>query len=209
MKSILSCIFILFFFTNCKKENTIFYMTGHIYNNCYDRIPGRNLQISLYRTNDGSNQGGEDVGTSTTDSTGYFKITFPSSSKFNTMKLQTSGGDIMEKIPPTGNIDNVEVFARIYSNIKVSLNVNNPHNTGDTLFIEKLDQFEFFKISCPLTNGTIYSVANYSPVNPQAYDGISDDLVYKFKSNPNNVYFKSFLIKQYCYDTVYVTVDIN
>ena len=185
-------------------------MTGHIYNNCYDRIPARNLQINLYRTNDGSNQGGEDVGTSTTDSAGYFKITFPSSSKFNTMKLQTSGGDIMEKIPPTGNIDNAEVFTRIYSNINVSLNVINPHNLGDTLRIGDFSNGGGeLKIPCPLVSGHLYTATDWSPINPPGYLFTEQKIVWVFTQSMGYVYDQSFKIDKYCHDTVYVTVTIN
>ena len=212
MKSLLALIMSGFLFSTCKKSDTpTLYMSGHIYNNCYDLEPMRNSGIRLFRTNSGSLQQGKVVASGSTDSTGYFKIYFPKSEDDNWMKLQGSGGgDILEGILPTENIEDIDVFGRIYANIKVSLNVINPHNVGDTLFIEKLDDFtNFLKIPCPLSSGTIYSIAGYTPVNPTGYNGTKDQIIHKFSSSPSLVKFSDFLIYKYCQDTVFVTVNIN
>ena len=137
MKYALGLLLIILFFTTCKKEEkATSYISGYIYNNCYNREPLRNVPIRLYRTKLGVIAGGDVVATGSTDQNGYFKLVFPPDHAANWMKLQTSSGsDLMEKIPPDKNHDNIEVFATIFANINVSLNVINPHNVGDTLVI--------------------------------------------------------------------------
>lgn len=211
MKTLLAFTFSVLFFCACKKSDTpTLYMSGRIYNNCYDREPIRNAGIRLFRTKEGSNAQGKVVASGSTDSTGYFKIYFPKSESVNWMKLQGSGGgDIMEGILPTENIDDVDVFGRIYANIKVSLNVINPHSLGDTLDIERLGQSQSLKIPCPLTSGPIYTAINYTPVNPMGYEGTKDNIAHVFHPSTGFSYFTQFKIDKYCQDTVYITVEIK
>ncbi len=212
MKKIIVFLLLIFFLTGCKKEEKASsYMSGYIYNNCYDRIPLQNSGIRLYRTKLGVTAGGDVVATGSTDQNGYFKLSFPPDHAANWMKLQTSGGgDLMEKIPPDKNYDNVEVFATIFANINVSLNVINPHNAGDTLVIGNFSNGGGeMKIPCPLMSGQIYSATDWSPVVTPGYGFTEEKVAWTFKPSTGFVYTKYFKIDKYCQDTVYVTVDIN
>ncbi len=212
MKHTMAFLLFISLLTSCKKEeNSTLYMSGYIYNNCYDKVPVQNSSIRLYRTKFGTIQGGEVVATGTTDANGFFKISFPQDNAANWMKLQTSGGgDLMEKIPPDKNYNNVEVFTTIFANINVSLNVINPHNVGDTLVIGNFSNGGGeLKIPCPLSSGPIYTATDWNPLAAQGYEYTEEKIAWTFRPSTGFVYVKSFKIDKYCQDTIYMTVDIN
>ncbi len=201
----------LFLFPGCKKsEEATLYISGTIYNNCYDREPVRNYNIRLIRTQTGSDQHTTEVATGSTDENGNFKLFFPPSDKVNSMRLKSyNGGEFMTGIPPIANIENIEIFSRIYSNVKVSLNVINPHSIGDTLGIKQLGSLQTLNIPCPLFSGPIYTTLDYTPVEPMGFYGTRDYIAHGFFPPFTSAISTSFTIDKYCQDTVYVTVDIE
>ncbi len=212
MKHILFFFLIIFFLTACKKEEkATLYMSGIIYNNCYDREPLRNYSIRLYRNSYFGNSENKVLATGSTDNNGYFKLFFPPDTQFSTLDLQSgSGYDIMINIPPTQNWENAEIFGSIYANISVSLNVINPHNLGDTLIIGSFSNSGGeLKIPCPLTSGHLYTATNWSPVVTPGYPFTVEQIAWDFIPSTGVTNSKTFNIDKYCQDTVYVTVDIE
>ena len=212
MKYTLISLIALMGFSACKKEKAAdLFISGYIYNNCYDREPYRNGQIRLSRTRAGSYQQQIHIADDSTDANGYFKIYFPREHHANWMILKTgTTGDILEKIPPTENIENIDIFRRVFSTVKVSLNVINPRTAADTLVIEKIDTQTFLNIPGPFTSGHLYTVSNYSSINTVGFNGTIDHITHNFKPNPvSPPIFTEFVIDKYCEDTVNVTININ
>jgi hypothetical protein len=190
----------------------MYYMSGHIFNNCYDKEPYRNGPVLIKKTKLSSNTGQTTLATDSTDANGYFKIYYTSTSTTATLILKTgNNSELMDSIPPNENLDDVDVYARVYANIKVSLNVINPHAAGDTLIIGFLNAGGGEKkIPCPLTSGPIYTGVNWSPINTTSFSGTRDRITHNFRINRLNApAVTPFKIDKYCQDTVYVTVDIK
>lgn len=211
MKYILFFCFIILLLNSCKKnEKATLFVSGVIYNNCQDKQPMAGYNFRLFQTNGGANQNGDIIATGKTDENGHFKIFFPPAVSINTMKLQSgSGYDLMTGIPPTENWENVEVFGSIKANIKVSLNVINPHAIGDTLDIKYLGAPASLKIPCPVASGSIYTAIDYVPVNAMGFQGTEDYISHGFIPSTGFSYDTYFKIDKYCQDTVFVTVNIE
>ncbi len=212
MKYSIFLLSLILMLVGCQKDATpILYMSGHIYDNCYDRTPLRNGIIRLFGMKYGDDQKGKVVAYDSTDENGYFKIFFPRDREIYYMKLQTiRGNDLMQEIPATSNMENVEVFATIYTHIRVSLNVINPHVEKDSLIIGNFSNGgSELKIPCPLNSGYLYTATNWSPIEAMGYAGTNEKIGWYFKPYTGFTYSQRFKIDKYCTDTVDVIVDIK
>ena len=214
MKYIVIFLITLITFTACKKEKAAtLYMSGYLYNNCYDSTPIANHPIRLYRTDIGVSNGPGTgiVGRDTTDVNGYFKIYFPPEHHANWMILQgAGGGDFMERIPPTQNHENIPVFANAFANLKIKLNIVNQHPAGDTLVLRNLNNLsQPLKIPYPITNGEVYSVANYVGLNAMGLE--KTPLVMNWGFIPSSGFLPdtTFSITKFCGEVNEFTINVR
>lgn len=217
MKNIVLCfVFVASFLTACKKDRTKdanLFMSGRLMVNCYDSVPMANYPLRLFRTFQGglSGQDAYTVGRDTTDSNGYFKIYFPEDHHAYWMYLQGSqGGEFMERIYPTQNYENINVFASHPANVKIRLNIINQRNLGDTLVLKDLNNYgQSIKIPFPIQNGYTYTAYDYTGLEQMGLENTKLFMNWGFIPSTGFFYDTTFYITQYCGGMNEFTINIK
>lgn len=196
------------FLASCHRHD-YFTISGYVYEDC-SLTPVPLYYLELFQGISGGlgpTSGGFLV-SGYTDSTGYFELTYQSQNS-TPIEIREKSATIMSNIPSNEDMEGLEVFLGVVSNIQVSLNVLQPYSAGDTLYISDLnpDATDMLKIPCPLSSGVLYTVPNI-PVYNLDYAGNYETINWWINADTGANNQKTLYIDQYCSDTVFVTVDI-
>ena len=212
MKNLIIAFAIILIITSCKKISNITeperYITGYLYNDC-SNTPIKNRGLYMYRNEP---RGGRETtkGTCTTDSTGFFKMTYRADNGPEPLEVRFANSNYAIVYLPGNsivNIDNAKLYGVSTCNIIVKLNVINPKTSSDTLYINDYRNPSVnLKVAGPFTSGTLYTASNYNLLVPR-YPINNLRLSYLFNNN-NSTLVDKYFNAQPCKDNI-VTVDIN
>lgn len=196
---------------SCTKETKpVFTLSGHIYTEC-GGVPVKNLEIFFKQALEGNIVGttsGGIVASSTTDSLGYFNVTFTGENGSDVAILQKEGfgyGTLIEGVPQ--NAKNLTIYQIATTIVKVNLNVSKSYTSSDTLNIISLGNYsQNLKVAGPFTNGTLYIKPNFE-IGYYYYDNTieRENISYRI----NNMDSKRVDFKSYPCDTSNVIVNIE
>lgn len=166
MKNLIIAFAIILIITSCKKISNITeperYITGYLYNDC-SNTPIKNRGLYMYRNEP---RGGRETtkGTCTTDSTGFFKMTYSADNGPEPLEVRFANSNYaIVYLPgnPIVNIDNAKLYGVSTCNIIVKLNVTNPRTSADTLVVDDArNPGATVKVAGPFLNGYIVYTAN-------------------------------------------------
>lgn len=205
----------LIFLNSCKKESSkTFSISGRMLEDCSQQ-PYANKEISFFQRIGadwvGQTSGGE-LGTTMTDANGNFTFKYKPQNS-NDIRIQEAAGfgfnPIIENIPSGENVKNLNFFRNPRYKLQVILNVTNPRQTGDTLFITDYSGIYYLKYPCPLSSGVLYTNTNATK-SPSQLNNNQLSLTWYFKNESSVKYRRTVAIDNFCIpDTMRVSVDIK
>lgn len=209
MKYFLFSFLIIFFFSACKKSGSeeTFYYSGHLYDHC-GGLPVKGKELYIYQHVSAGGNGGT-LGSGTTDSTGYFKISFNNAAKSpDEIEIRYANSNYAVFSTPGYNLENLsdlKVYEVSTCNISVALNVTRNYTSSDTLYISDYRTPSVpLKLAGPFTNGVLYTASNYNLLVP-SYNGASLYINYSIN---NTAQIEKRFRPVVCGDNL-VTIDIN
>ena len=199
-------------FFSCTKDKNTYIISGKILQDC-NGTPFANQQLSFFQSISStitSTSGGE-LGTATTDANGNFSFSYTPANNEEIKILTPSGagfGTLMGGIPKGINIEGLIIYTSPRFNMKVSINVINPHSAGDTLYILDLRNNQVLKVASPLTSGHLYTASSI-PLPAMGYRESAIEMRWYFKSSPNPIRYQNIPISKYCKDTINAVIEMN
>ena len=196
---------------SCTKEaKPVFTLSGRIYTEC-GGVPVKNLEIFFKQALQGAIIGtssGGIVASTTTDSLGYFNITFTGENSSNIAIMQKAGfgyESLIEGVPQ--NAQNLIIYQIPTTMVKVILKVINAYSASDTLTIISLGNYsQNIKITGPFRDGTLYIKSDFEIGNYYFDTSIErENISYRI----NQMEYKRADFKTYPCDTSSVLVKIE
>ncbi len=205
--------------SSCKKTSSssdpVYTFKGVLYKDCSKTILA-NTPVALY---DPIIYGGLGLpysgptilGADTTDADGNFTIKYKITTGFFPLAhFLVNNSAVLYDVETGKNVDSTVVYKNFTTNVNVSLNVNNPYTSSDTLWVNDLTgNSTNVKIAGPFKSGLLYTANNYRLLMPnyQSSD-TSNATKIGYKIANNNWTFSNKVIMHPCTNSN-LTITIN